>query len=202
MAAALGIGALVEAVAAIATIVTQTGKIVDEIQPRKKIPAEQIDELKLQINQLEESTKQIGHVAEMLGAYVQSYVNVNPIATKCERLLVYLRENRSRLAEESGDDAWSVAYFMFRDIDHEAKNMYKLTTETQARLLAAEDLGFVKALVGNFEGAAGQAQGCIEHKWPEDLLRHVELMDRASREIPNVLQRRINQVLDRLAELR
>ena len=201
MAATLTIGALVEAATAIATLVSETGDIVDKIQPRKKVPAEQVDDLKTKVKGLEESKQRIGQVAATLGAYVRNYVDVSPIATKCERLLVYLRENRARLGDADADDAWSVVYFIFRDIDHDANKTYRVTTLDQTGSLDQEDLGYIRASVDKFERATNQARTCIEHKWAGDLMNHVEDMDEASRTIPNVLERRINSVLGSLARL-
>ncbi|MFN2225215.1 MAG: hypothetical protein ACK2UY_02890 [Anaerolineae bacterium] len=201
MAAGLAIATLVEAVTAIATIVSQTGEIVDRIQPRKKVPEEQVDALKESVESLKESKQRLGQVAATLGAYVQSYVAVSPIATKCERLLVYLRENQSRLDDPDAADAWSVINYLFRDIDHDASREYHIATFQRSGSLDQEDLGYIRASIEKFASAANQAKPYIERNWTEGLIGQVQDMDEASRAIPNVLQRRIDWVLERLARL-
>lgn len=201
MAAGLTIATLVEAVTAIATIVSQTGDIVDKIQPKKKVPAEQVDALKANVESLKESKERLGQVAATLGAYVQSYVAVSPIATKCERLRVYLRENQARLDDPDAADAWSVIDYLFRDIDRDASREYHTAAFHRSGTLDQEDLGYIRASINKFVSAANQARPCIEKKWARGLQQHVEDMDEASRAIPNVLQHRIDWVLDRLARL-
>ena len=205
MAAALTIVTLVETVKAISEILKGADEIVDKIQPGKKVPAEQVEELKAKVKDLEESTtkqlRQIGQVAETLGAYVQSYMNVSPIATKCERLRIYLDQNLHRLSEAAADDAWSVVDFVFRDIDQDANKTYRATPPDQSGSWDQEDLGYIRASVEKFERAANQARTCIDHKWADDLKNHVEDMAEASRTIPNVLERRIKSVLGSLARL-
>jgi hypothetical protein len=201
MAAGLAIGTLVEAATAIATIVKQTGEIAGKIQPRKKVTEEQVDALKANVESLKESKEQLGQVGATLQAYVKSYMAVSPIATKCERLLVYLRENQSRLDDPDTADAWSVIYFLFRDIDHEANREYQMATFQHSGVLDQQDLGYIRASIEKFVSAANQARPYIEKNWTEGLLGHVEDMDEASRAIPNVLRHRIDWVLERLARL-
>lgn len=201
MAATLTIVTLVETVKAISEILKGTAEIVDKIQPGKKVPAEQVNDLKAKVESLKESKQRIGQVAATLGAYVRSYVDVSPIATQCERLLVYLRENRARLGDTAAEDAWSVVYFLFRDIDHDANKTYRMATFAQSGSLDPEDVGFIRASVDKFVTAANRAGPCIQNKWIEDLMKNVEDMDEASRTIPHVLERRINWVLDSLARL-
>jgi hypothetical protein len=201
MAATLTIVTLVETVKAIADILKSADEIVEKIQPGKKVPTEQVDELKAKVESLKESEQRIGQVAATLRGYVRSYVDVSPIATKCERLLVYLRENRGRLGDAATEDAWSVVYFIFRDIDHDANRTYRTVTLDPSGSLHPEDLGSIRASVDKFMTAANRAGPCIQNKWIEDLMRYVEDMDEASRKIPNVLDQRISWVLETLAKL-
>ncbi len=201
MAATLAIATLVEAVTAIATIVSKTDEIVDKIQPKKKVPAEQVDELKANVESLKESKQRIGQVAATLGTYVRSYVDVSPIATECGRLLVYLRENHAHLDDPAAVDAWSVVYFLFRDIDQDANRKYQTATFERSGSLDEVDLGYIRASIDKFATATNRARPCIEKRWTEDLVRYVEDMDEASHAIRNVLEERIKWVLDRLAKL-
>ncbi|MEJ2211892.1 MAG: hypothetical protein P8129_23060 [Anaerolineae bacterium] len=202
MAAGLAIATLVDAVTAIAVIVSQTGEIVDKIQPKKKVPAEQVDALKANVQSLKESKESLAQVAATLSAYVQSYIAVSPISTKCERLLVYLRENEGRLADEDAADAWSVIYFLFRDIDQDAGREYQMAAFQHSGVLDQKDQGYIRASIEKFVSAANQARPYIEKKWTQGLLGHVEDMDEASRAIPNALRLQIITVLDRLARLK
>jgi hypothetical protein len=199
---AITIAMLVEAVTGIATISAQVSNLISQMPSRRKVREEDIEPLRAQIDELakaqDELKNNLGALANTLDAYIRAYFDLVSITTDCELLQMYVKENEGDLTKKSAANrVWSNVFWMFKNIEREARNKYKTGNINQSGLLDPKDLAEIEIYVRDFDTACNQAKVYVDNEWPDKLYGYVEKMAEESQEIGNVLYRQINRILSR-----
>ncbi len=203
---AITIAMLVEAVTGITTIVTHASNLINQMPSRRRVREEDIEPLRAQIDELtraqDELKNNLSALANTLDAYIRAYFDLMSITTDCELLQMYVKENETDLTKKSAANrVWSNVFWMFKNIEREARNKYKIGNINQSGLVDPQDLTEIAIYVRDFETASNQAKVYIDNEWPDKLHDHVEMMADASQEISNVLHRQINRILSQSGDL-
>ncbi|MFQ6102294.1 MAG: hypothetical protein ACE5OS_13835 [Anaerolineae bacterium] len=200
---AMTIAMLVEAVTGIATISREVTGLIGQIQSRRKVPEAELQPIREQVENLQQSTRSIGRLAHTLNEYINTYLVLVPIKSSCDLLRVYVRENLPSLRKKRDDEgAWSVVFYMFSNVSSIADSGYERVLRNPSGLLDRDDLNTMEPRIQNFNETRNRAGECIRSKLSgERLLDHVERMNDESQKILSVLQGRIDGILHELTPL-
>lgn len=202
---AITIAMLVEAITGVATISAHVTNLILEIQSRRKVRAEDVEDLKAQDKQVKAQIDELKHglstLANTLDAYISAYFDLMSITTDCERLRMYVKENEADLVKKStADRVWSNVFWMFKDIQKEARDKYKMVNINRSGLIDPNDLTSIEIYMRDFDTASNQAAMCVENRWSDKLYAYVETMVGESQETSNVLRYRINRILSKAGD--
>jgi len=197
---------LVEAVTGIATISSHVTNLILEIQSKRKVRKEDVEDLKAQDErvkaQIDELKRSLDALANTLDAYITAYFDLMPINADCERLQMYVKENETDLVKKStADRVWSNVFWMFKDIQKGAREKYKMANVNRSGLIDPSDLTSIEIYVRDFDTASNQAALCVDNRWPDKLYTYMETLAEESHEISNVLHHRINRILSKAGNL-
>ena len=200
------IATLVEAITGIATISSHVTNLILEIQSRRKVRTEDIEDLKSQDEQvktqIDELRRSLDALANTLDAYISVYFDLMPITADCERLQMYVKENEANFVKKNtAGRVWSNVFWMFKDIQKEARDKYKMANVNRSGLLDSNDLTNIRVCVDDFDTACTKADVCVANRYSAELYTYVQTMVEKAQEISNVLRHRINRILSKSGNL-